>query len=325
MRPTSDEVAAPSGLRPMLATLASSLPQGDDWAYEMKWDGVRALAVVERAEVRLLSRNGNDVTVAYPEVQALAGQLGATGAMLDGEIVAADDAGRTSFERLQSRMHLRDPSAIARIARVVPVAYMIFDILWLDGNLAIGLGYRQRRTLLGELELRGPAWQTPPDTSDGHQAFTISRELGFEGVVAKRVDSLYEPGRRSAAWRKVKHHLRQELVVGGWVGGQGAREDRIGALLVGYYDTEGELRYAGKVGTGFSDAELDRLAALLSAIRTEDSPFSARGLPRDAHFVKPELIAEVRFTEWTTSGRVRHPAYLGLRDDKRPRDIVREV
>jgi bifunctional non-homologous end joining protein LigD len=279
---------------------------------------------VERSELRLLSRNGNDVTVAYPEVRGLADQFGATGALLDGEIVAADDEGRASFQLLQSRMHLRDPSAIERIARTVPVGYMIFDILWFDGNLVIGADYRQRRALLDELDLRGPAWQIPPGSTDGDQAFAISKELGFEGVVAKRIDSAYEPGRRSQSWRKVKHQLRQEFVVGGWVGGQGAREDRIGALLVGYFDDARELQYAGKVGTGFSDAELDRLADLLGRISTTRSPFVPGGVPRDARFVTPTLVAEVRFTEWTTSGRIRHPAYLGLRDDKPAAAVVRE-
>jgi bifunctional non-homologous end joining protein LigD len=308
----------------MLATLATALPSGDDWAFEMKWDGVRALAVIEESRVRLLSRNGNDVSVAYPEVHAVADQLGPTGALLDGEIVAADEEGRASFQRLQSRMHLRDPATIERIARQVPVAYMIFDILWFDGNLVTGLGYRQRRSLLHELELRGPAWQTPSDSTDGDAAFEISRELGFEGVVAKRVDSIYEPGRRSPSWRKVKHQLRQEFVVGGWVGGQGAREDRIGALLVGYFDAGRELRYAGKVGTGFSDAEVERLAALLAPIALARSPFGDGRLPKEAHFVTPTLVAVVRFTEWTESGRIRHPAYRGLRDDKPAEDIVRE-
>ncbi len=313
---------APLGLRPMLATLTDAVPGDAGWAYEMKWDGVRALALVEGGHVRLWSRNGNEITVAYPEVRGLAEQLRLP-AMLDGEIVAADDTGRASFQRLQARMHLRDPAAIDQIMRHVPVAYMVFDLLWLDGHLLVDTEYRQRRRLLEELELRGPAWQTPPASDDGDEAFAISRELGFEGVVAKRLDSRYEAGRRSSAWRKVKHQRRQEFVVGGWLTGAGAREGRIGALLIGYYDA-GALQYAGKVGTGFTEAELDRLAGLLAPLRTEHSPFAGRGLPRDAHFVEPRLVAEVRFTEWTEGGRVRHPAYLGLRDDKRADEIRRE-
>ena len=322
--PNPARTPAPVGLRPMLATIAETLPTGAGWAYEMKWDGVRALAVVERDAVRLLSRNGNDVTVAYPELQHLSDQLGSVGVMLDGEIVAADDAGRASFQRLQSRMHLRDRAAIEQIAREVPVAYMIFDVIWLDGHLVTASPYGQRRELLDALDLRGTSWQTPPAGDDAADSFRISRELGFEGVVAKRLDSRYEAGRRSSAWRKVKHQLRQEFVVGGWVTGAGSRAGRIGALVVGYYDTDGVLRYAGKVGTGFTDNELDRLAVRLAPLEVIGSPFGERGVPAGTHFVRPEVVAEVRFTEWTTGGRIRHPAYLGTRDDKTPREIVRE-
>ncbi len=315
---------APIELRPMLAVSGSELPRGDNWAFEMKWDGVRAFAAVEQSKVRLLSRNGNDVTVAYPEVHGLADQVGAIGAMLDGEIVAIDAAGRASFQLLQTRMHLRDRAAIDRIARTVPVAYVIFDILWLDGRLTTDLVYHQRRKLLDDLKLRSSAWQTAPYGSDGDEAFAISQELGFEGVVAKRLDSRYEPGRRSPSWRKIKHQLRQEFVVGGWVVGQGVRDRKIGALLVGYFDADDELRYAGKVGTGFSEAELERLGDVLAAIEIAGNPFVDRDVPRDAHFVSPVLVAEVRFAEWTQGGRVRQPAYLGLRDDKKPEEIVRE-
>jgi bifunctional non-homologous end joining protein LigD len=306
----------------MLATASDALPVGADWAYEMKWDGVRAIAVVERSRVRLASRNGNDVTVAYPEIQALGDALELP-AVLDGEIVAVDDAGRASFQRLQARMHLRDPGAIAQVAPQVPVGYMVFDLLWLDGHLVTDAAYTQRRSLLEELALRGPSWQTPPASDDGEEAFAISKQLGFEGVVAKRLDSRYEPGRRSTAWRKVKHHREQEFVVGGWLEGEGSRGGRIGALLIGYYDDHG-LKYAGRVGTGFTEAELDRLAGLLAPLATTDTPFADKGLPRDAHFVAPELVAQVRFTEWTEGGRIRHPAYLGTRDDKSPAEVRRE-
>ena len=312
----------PGDLRPMFATASDALPTGAGWAYEMKWDGVRAIAVVDGERVRLTSRNGNDVTVAYPEIQALGAALDLP-AVLDGEIVAVDDDGRASFQRLQARMHLRDRGAIAEVAREVPVAYMVFDLLWLDGHLVTDAEYSQRRGLLEGLELRGTSWQTPPASDDGDEAFAISAQLGFEGVVAKRIDSRYEPGRRSAAWRKVKHQRRQEFVVGGWQTGEGSRAGRIGSLLIGYYD-DGVLRYAGKVGTGFTEAELDRLAALLGPLATDASPYADRGLPRDAHFVAPTLVAEVRFTEWTEGGRVRQPAYLGLRDDKTPADVRRE-
>jgi bifunctional non-homologous end joining protein LigD len=307
----------------MLATPSDALPTTGEWAYEMKWDGVRAIAVVDGASVRLTSRNGNDVTIAYPELQPLAEHV-PLAAVLDGEIVAVGDDGRASFQRLQARMHLRDPGMIREVAARVPVAYVLFDVLWLDGHLVTDLAYADRRRLLEGLELRGPSWQTPSASDDGAQAFAVSRELGFEGLVAKRVDSRYEPGRRSPAWRKVKHHREQELVVGGWLEGEGARGGRIGALLVGYFDDDGALRWAGRVGTGFTEAELDRLAGLLAPIAVPDSPFADRGLPRDAHYVQPVLVAQVRFTEWTESGRVRHPAYLGLRDDKDAVEVRRE-
>jgi bifunctional non-homologous end joining protein LigD len=316
----------PGDLRPMLATASDTLPTGSDWAYEMKWDGVRAIAVVEGSRVRLASRNGNDVTVAYPEVQPLAAGIDLP-AVLDGEIVAVDDAGRASFQRLQARMHLRDPGAIAQVAQRVPVAFMVFDLLWLDGHLLTDAAYTQRRGLLDELALRGPSWQTPPASDDGAEAFAISAQLGFEGVVAKRRDSRYEPGRRSTAWRKVKHQREQEFVVGGWLEGEGSRGGRIGALLIGYYDADDAgdaLKYAGRVGTGFTEAELDRLAGLLAPLATTENPFADKGLPRDAHFVLPELVAQVRFTEWTEGGRIRHPAYLGMRDDKSPAEVRRE-
>jgi bifunctional non-homologous end joining protein LigD len=329
MDPPADpeRVAPPTGLRPMLASLATSLPTGEGWAFEMKWDGVRALALVQGGRVRLTSRNGNDVSAAYPEVRGLGEQLGATEVLLDGEVVAVGDDGRPSFQRLQQRMHVREPSAVRRLAEQVPVVYMVFDILGLDGRLTTSWPYRRRRDALDALALRGPAWQTPPaGFDDGVQAFETSLRLGFEGVVAKRVDSPYEPGRRSRAWLKVKHQLRQEFVVGGWLPGQGARTGRIGALLVGYHDPDGRLRFAGRVGTGFTDAELDRLGALLLAPdRLDASPFADRGLPKEARFVAPRYVADVRFTEWTDNGRIRHPAYLGVRDDKDPAEVVREV
>jgi bifunctional non-homologous end joining protein LigD len=320
-----NEGAAPTEMRPMLATPAASLPTGDEWAYEMKWDGVRALALVEGGKVRLTSRNGNDVTVAYPEIHALADQLGTIDVMLDGEIVAPDDGGRASFQRLQSRMHLRDPAEIAKIAGRVPVGFMIFDVVWIDGKLVTPVPYRDRRRLLDQLDVRGSAGQVPPTSDDGEAAFAISKNLGFEGVVAKRLDSPYESGRRSSSWRKVKHQLGQEFVVGGWVSGQGGRENSIGALMLGYYDDAGRLQYAGKVGTGFTNAELEHLAAVLGAIETTANPFPDGRAPSDAHFVQPRLVVAVRFTEWTEAGHVRQPAYLGRRDDKDPKDVRRET
>jgi len=319
-----NRVATPRDLRPMLATLTDEVPEGDDWSFEMKWDGVRALVLVQGGRAQATSRNGKDITGGYPELRALGEVLGATEVLLDGELVAIDESGRPSFQRLQRRMHVRDEAAVRRLARQVPVVYMAFDIVWLDGRLVTELPYDDRRRLLEALDLAGRSWQTPAvSAGDGAAALATSEELGFEGIVAKRRRSRYETGRRSSAWRKVKHQLRQELVVGGWVPGKGGREGRIGALLLGYYDG-GELRYAGRVGTGFTVAELDRLGRLLTPLATGHSPFTGKGAPKEARFVEPELVAELRFAGWTDAGRVRAPAYLGLRDDKKPHEVVRE-
>jgi len=319
-----DRVAPPRDVKPMFATLTDRVPEGDDWSLEMKWDGVRALVLVQGGRAQATSRNGKDITAGYPELRVLGEALGATEVLLDGELVAIDDAGHPSFQRLQRRMHVRDEAAVRRLARQVPVVYMVFDLLWLDGRTVTELTYDDRRRLLERLELAGRSWQTPAvSVGGGGAALATSEELGFEGVVAKRRSSRYEPGRRSPAWRKIKHHLRQELVVGGWLPGKGGREGRLGALLIGYYDGD-ELRYAGKVGTGFTADELDRLGRLLAPLARDRSPFTGTGVPRDARFVEPELVADVRFTGWTDGGRVRAPAYLGLRDDKEPREVERE-
>ncbi len=316
---------APSDLRPMLATPAREVPPDDGWAFEMKWDGVRALVLVQGGRPRATSRLGNDITAGYPELRALGEALGSTEVLLDGELVAIDDEGRPSFQRLQQRMHSREPAVLRRLAAQIPVVYMIFDVVWLDGTLLTARPYVERREQLEALRLAGPTWQTPPVGRDGAAAIAASARLGFEGVVAKRLDSHYEAGHRSPAWRKVKHELRQELVIGGWEPGNGAREGRIGALLLGYWNEAGELVYAGKVGTGFTGATLDDLQARLGPLEQPESPFLPGGVPRRARFVQPTLVAEVRFTEWTDAGRIRQSSYLGLRDDVLGSDVVREA
>ena len=314
----------PPFVAPMLASPATELPLGDGWSYEMKWDGVRAIAMVGPNSVELRSRAGNEITLAYPELQALGPGLDPTLAVLDGEIVAFDEDGRSNFGRLQSRMHLRDPTTVARIAPLVPVTFLIFDLLWFDGHRLNELPHVERRALLDRLGPRGAAWDTPPNGLDGSAAFLTSARLGFEGVVAKRLDSTYEPGRRSNSWRKIKHDRRQEFVIGGWVPGQGGRANRIGALLLGVYDAEGALRYVGRVGTGFTQVEIDRLGEELSARPSRDSPFTDHDVPPDARFVEPQLVAEVRFTEWTAHHHLRHPSYLGQHHDRNPLDVHRE-
>ena len=311
--PTREPI--PERLVPMLAKPGRSLPPDDErWAYEIKWDGVRALAYSEPGRLRFESRNRNDITASYPELRALNRALSSHRAILDGEIVAFDEYGRPSFGRLQSRMHVASENTARRRSKDVPVAYLVFDLLWLDGHSLMELPYEQRRARLRELELQGAHWQTPDHhVGDGAAMLEASLASGLEGIVAKRLDSPYLPGRRSPCWLKLKNVRREDVVVGGWLPGEGKRRERIGALLVGVPE-DGRLRYAGRVGTGFSDAELDRLAAVLE--QRPDSPFGGEPAPpRDAVFVQPTRVAEVEFTEWTSDGMLRHPSYKGLREE----------
>jgi bifunctional non-homologous end joining protein LigD len=324
-----DREPMPRGLKPMAATL-STLPRDEEkWAYELKWDGVRAIAYCETGHLRLESRTLREVTSHYPELRALAAELGSLEAVLDGEIVAFDDDGKPSFERLQGRMNLASESAVRRRMRDRPVTYLIFDLLYLDGHSLMDLPYTDRRERLEELELQGTNWQTPRyHRGDGSGLLNLTRRQGLEGLVAKRLDSRYLPGRRTRAWLKVKNTRSQELVIGGWLPGKGRRSGTLGAVLVGYQEEDGEgerhLRYAGRVGSGFTDAELNRLAELLEPLRTKRSPFTGRQPPREAVFVEPKLVAEIAFREWTSAKTLRAPVYKGLRPDKDPAEVVLE-
>jgi bifunctional non-homologous end joining protein LigD len=222
-------------------------------------------------------------------------------------------------------MGLTAEAEIRRLMQEVPVAYMIFDLIFLSGALLIGEPYTRRRERLEGLHLSGQNWQTPPcEMAHGQAMLRASLENGLEGVIAKRLDSPYEPGRRSGAWLKVKNRLRQELVIAGWVEGEGRRKGLPGALLVGYYEG-GRLVYAGKVGTGFMESMLAKLAPVLRSMERSGSPFDAGRPPSDAHFVEPRLVAEVEFSEWTRAGDLRAPSFKGLREDKDARDVVREI
>jgi bifunctional non-homologous end joining protein LigD len=309
----------------MLAVPAKELPADDGtWAHEMKWDGMRALVGDDADQVWITSRTGNDATDRFPEVAALGAALGTVDALLDGEIVALDDRGVPSFERLQPRMQAHGQTAVRDRAAVQPVVFMVFDVLWLAGHDTCALPYEERRALLDRLALAGPAWQTPPTTvGGGSGVLETSRALGLEGVVAKRLDAPYRPGRRSDAWRKVKTTRSQELVVGGWLGGAGRLEGLLGSLLVGYHD-DGRLRFAGRVGSGIDGAARERLTRELAPLARDDSPFDATPrLPRP-HWVDPEVVVEVGFHEWTSAGVLRAPRYRGLRDDKPAGEVVRE-
>jgi bifunctional non-homologous end joining protein LigD len=310
----------------MMATLSTRPPVGDGWAWELKWDGIRAIGYAEQGALRLVSRNGNDITRRYPELEGVAAALADHDAVLDGEIVAFDDDGRPSFERLQSRMHVNDPVAVRRLAAAAPVAYVLFDLLWLDGASLMDQPYAQRRAHLSALTLAGPWWQTPPhEVGDGAATLGVSKEFGLEGIVAKRLDSRYEAGRRSRAWIKVKHTLRQEFVVGGWQPGERGRTGSIGSLLLGYYDDDGALVYAGRAGSGLAQDDLTRFAKRFATIARSDAPFATGPLPAHAQWVEPEIVVEVRFTEWTSSGMIRHPVYLGELTDHVAADVRREL
>jgi bifunctional non-homologous end joining protein LigD len=320
--PSAEEM--PDFIQPMLARLSTLPVEEAEWAFEVKWDGVRAITHSQPGRIRFASRNGNDVTAAYPELRALNRALGSHEAILDGEIVAFDEQGRPSFQALQSRMHLRGETAVRHLSQTTPVTYVLFDLLWLDGHSLMKLPYAERRDRLGSLKLEGEHWRTPEyQRGDGTAFLAASKEQGLEGVVAKRLDSPYTPGGRGGSWLKIKNVQRQELVIGGWTEGKGSRSKRIGALHLGVYEGK-ELRYAGKLGTGFDAQELTRLAKLLEPLARKDSPFAGTQPPKGAHFVEPELVCEVEFTEWTRAGTLRHPSYKGLREDKPATDVVRE-
>lgn len=314
----------PVGLRPMLARLAKMPADEDRYGFEIKWDGVRALAYLARGKVRLESRTGRDISAQFPEADGLTGPLGRRQVVLDGELVAFDEAGRPSFQRLQGRIHLASPQEIRERMGAIPVTFVLFDLLHLSGRNTRVLPYEERRAALEALGLDGPSWQTPGyHVGEGGKLLAASREQGLEGVVAKRLGSRYEPGRRGGSWLKIKNVRSQEVVIGGWLPGKGRRGGTIGALLAGYYE-DGELRFAGKVGTGFSDGDLRRLTERLDPLRRDTSPFVGRQPERGSIFVEPELVAEVELGEWTQAGTMRHPAFKGLRTDKPAPDVVRE-
>jgi bifunctional non-homologous end joining protein LigD len=318
-----DREPMPDAIQPMLAK-SGPLPKDDGWAFEIKWDGVRAIGYADGGRLRLASRNAKNITPRYPELRPLGRALGTHEAVLDGEIVAFGDDGRPSFERLQGRMHLTSESQVRRLSQSQPVAYVIFDLLFLDGHTLLGETYEERRAKLQELQLAGPTWQVPAyHAGDGAALLEASRAQRLEGIVAKRLDCPYTPGRRSPGWIKVKNVQRTDVVIGGWLPGDGGRAGRLGALAMGAYDG-GELRYVGKVGTGFSDAELKRLEGLLEPLQRDDSPFAGTQPPKLTRFVEPRLVAAVEYTEITRIGTLRHPSYKGLRDDIDPRDVAIE-
>jgi bifunctional non-homologous end joining protein LigD len=312
----------PSWIPPMLATLTEEFPTEGKWVYEPKLDGVRALIYASEGAVRVYSRNRKPLNGAYPElVEALEPAVRGD-AVLDGEIVAFDpERGVTSFSRLQQRMQLRDPVRARRSQ--VAVHLYLFDCLYYEGVDLTGLPLLDRKAVLRDVVwYDDPIRFTPYKTSGGVAMLRAACEQGAEGIIAKRATSLYVSA-RSTNWLKLKCLRRQEFVIGGYTAPRGSRE-RLGALLVGYYDGK-SLRYAGKVGTGYDRRTLDILHGRLVPLHRLTSPFSEGPTPAgDIQWVTPKLVGEVGFSEWTSAGLLRHPRYLGLRDDKPARQVRRE-
>ena len=322
--------SAPGTYKPMLATAGTrkDLRTSKEWSLEMKWDGIRAIVTVDDGAVTITSRNGHDITKRYPELLDAADGVHATSAVLDGEIVALDGSGVPSFGLLQQRMNLDKAAEIERASTKTPATLMLFDVLEVNGVSIVDQPYRERRDLLERLiadDQRGRVRVPPAFDGEIDDAVDTSRRLKLEGVVAKIVDSRYDPGRRSDDWVKLKHQKTQEVVVGGWRPGNGGRSGQIGSLLVGIPGEDG-LTYVGRVGTGFSQADLAAIGKRLDPLERKTSPFIdvPSDVMRDAHWVTPKVVGEVTFGDWTDSGHLRHPSWRGVRVDKTPEDVVRE-
>jgi DNA ligase D-like protein (predicted ligase) len=303
---------------PMKAVLSDRPFSDPEWIFERKLDGIRCGALRLGGRVRLLSRTRQVLDNSYPElVDALS--VDGPDLLVDGEIVAFV-RGQTSFERLQRRMQIRDPERARRSG--VAVYYYLFDILELEDEDVRPRPLRERKAVLRRaIEFRGHLRWTPHRVGDGEQAFRIACQRGWEGVIAKRATSPYI-ATRSRDWLKLKCAHGQEFVIGGWTAPKGSRK-RLGAILVGYW-SDGELRFAGKVGTGFDERTLEMLGDELERRERSSPPFAGRDLPRQARWVEPELVAEIGFAEWTRDGKLRQPRYQGLRTDKPAREVVRE-
>jgi bifunctional non-homologous end joining protein LigD len=316
----------PRSVAPMLAVLSPALPPDqDNYSFEFKWDGIRALTYWDGKKLSIRSRNDNEIAHRYPELQALADALEDHRVILDGEIVALDENDQPSFPLLQKRMHI-EGKAIAHMAKQVPIYYVIFDLLWIDGKSIMNKPLTQRREMLEELTLAGPSWRiSPAMVGEGTATLKTAMRHRLEGIVAKRLDSVYETGKRSPTWKKIKLVMRQEFVVGGWSPQQGTTST-IGALHIGYYDAQHpkKFRYAGAVGTGYKAADLVMLSKKFKELSSGANPFADK-LPRKSiHFVDPKVVVEVEYRRWPAGGLVQQAAYKGVRTDKRASQVVRE-
>lgn len=307
-------------MRPMLATSGTHVPTGADWMHEVKWDGIRVLADSRGGRIRLTSRNDNDVTAAWPDVTA--SPLGERDLLVDGEIIALNEAGLPDFRVLQERMHVRKATSVARLVHQVPVTFMVFDLLRLDGEDLTGDALEQRRALLAGI-LDGSAWQVPPSYDDGPMLFDATLQQGLEGIVSKRRSSRYTFGERSPHWLKFAHRHRLSYVVGGWRPQEGTT-DRLAALLVGEVTADG-LLYRGRVGSGIGPKQSAVLTSLLAPLARDRSPF-ADEVPRvDAlgtHWVEPVVVVDVDTHQTSRMTRLRQPSYQSIRTDLTPEDLL---
>ncbi|MER6061544.1 ATP-dependent DNA ligase [Streptomyces sp. NPDC001792] len=313
----------------MLATPGALPPAAQDqrWAYETKQDGQRVMVYLPGdGSLLLRARSGEDITAAYPELRPLGDALGTTPAVLDGEVLALDEHGRADFQLLQSRMGLAHaPARAARRAAQVPVHLVLFDVPYLDQPL-LRQPYARRRARLTELGLAGPYWSTPGAvTGHGAEALAATREHGLEGLVCKRLDSVYEPGVRSRAWIKIRNMRAEDVIVGGWLPGKGRLSGLPGAVLVGQRDAGGRLRYVGGVGTGWSEAERTELAALLRDAASERCPFDPVPRVPGARWVLPRLVGEVSYSTRTRAGLLRQPSWLRSRPDLTPEESAADL
>lgn len=309
----------------MLAVSVAKLPPNQKaYHYEYKWDGVRAIAYWDGRSLRLTSRNGNEIAHRYPELLHATPALGPTPLILDGEIIAVDKQHRPSFALLQHRMHVEDRQAIARLSKSTPVTYMLFDLLYLDEWSTMTLPFADRRKLLEQLPLKEPLRLSPIVAGEGSVLLESARQAGMEGIVDKLSASVYEPGRRSGAWLKMKLTERQEFVIGGWVPEHGTNSSRVGALLLGVYEKSDGLHYVGKVGSGFDQQWHERLSEKLKGREEKTNPFGERISQAGVRFVRPEMVAEVEYRRWPPGAQVQQAAFKGLRDDKPARQVVDE-
>jgi bifunctional non-homologous end joining protein LigD len=309
-------------VRPMLASKGTYVPPGEDWVHEVKWDGVRALTDVRDGKLRMYSRNGNDITIAWPELST--SPLGDRDLLVDGEIIALNEHGLPDFRMLQDRMHLRNAQTARRLSASNPATYMVFDLLRLDGEDLTGLTWEERRARLEGLGLDS-SWQVPAVYDDGQMLHDATLAQGLEGVVSKRRSSKYFPDRRTDSWLKLAHRLSASYVVGGWRPQEGSRAGNLAAVLVGEMTPDG-LLYRGRVGSGIGPKAGSQLAKLLAGRDRDDSPFDDEVPKVDAlgtHWVEPFLVVEVDSHATAKNQRLRQPSYRGVRADLSPEDLLR--